>query len=92
MISRLKSLAAKNSAKRIVFVYEASGLGHGLSDQLHNEGIECYVLSPTHLPKTPKSARLKTDAQDAPMLPEKVRGFGRLPTHPHRRGDWSGSH
>jgi len=75
MIARLKSLAEKHRAERIVFVYEASGLGHGLSDQLHAEGIECYVLSPTHLPKTPKSARLKTDAKDAQMLLEQVRGF-----------------
>ncbi len=75
MIGRLKSLAQKNNSGRIVFAYEASGLGHGLSDQLHNEGIECYVLSPTHLPKTPKSARLKTDAKDAQMLLEQLRGF-----------------
>lgn len=75
MIVQLKKLAEKNDCKRIIFVYEASGLGHGLSDQLHDEGIECYVLSPTHLPKTPKSARLKTDAKDAQMLLEQVRGF-----------------
>ncbi|MEM6468870.1 MAG: hypothetical protein AAF802_04825, partial [Planctomycetota bacterium] len=30
MISRLKSLAKKNNANRIVFAYEASGLGYGL--------------------------------------------------------------
>ncbi len=35
--TRLKSLAQKNNADQIVFAYEASGLGHGLSDQLHNE-------------------------------------------------------
>lgn len=75
MIARLNSLAQKHDAPRIVFAYEASGLGHGLSDQLHEEGIECFVLSPTHLPKTPKSARLKTDAKDAQMLLEQVRGF-----------------
>ena len=75
MIARLKSLAQKNGADRIVFAYEASGLGHGLSDQLHSEDIECYVLSPAHLPKTPKRARLKTDANDAQMLLEQVRGF-----------------
>jgi transposase len=75
MIARLKSLAQKHQAERIVFAYEASGLGHGLSDQLHDEGIECYVLSPTHLPKTPKSAKQKTDARDAQMLLEQLRGF-----------------
>ena len=33
MISRLKSLAKKSGVKRIVFAYEASGLGYGLADQ-----------------------------------------------------------
>jgi transposase len=37
--------------------------------------MECHVLSPTHLPKTPKSAKNKTDAKDAQMLLEQVRGF-----------------
>lgn len=58
-----------------MFAYEASGLGHGLSDQLHDAGITCYVLSPTQLPKTPKSAKFKTDARDAQMLLEQLRGF-----------------
>ncbi len=30
MIQRLKGLAKKHNSRRIVFVYEASGLGHGL--------------------------------------------------------------
>ena len=74
MIDRIQSLSKKQNATRVVFAYEASGQGHGLSDQLHDEGIECYVLSPAHLPKTPKSAKLKTDARDAQMLLEQVRG------------------
>lgn len=75
MISRLKSLAKKNNANRIVFAYEASGLGYGLSDELHQEAIECHVLSPTRLPKTQKSAKAKTDVKDAQMLLEQVRGY-----------------
>ena len=74
MISRLKSLAKKSGAERIVFVYEASSLGYGLADQLHDEGIECHVLSPTHLPKTRKTSKAKTDAKDAQMLLEQLRG------------------
>jgi transposase len=74
MISRLKSLAKKSGVKRIVFAYEASGLGYGLADQLHEEGIECHILSPTHLPKTRKAAKAKTDAKDAQMLLEQLRG------------------
>lgn len=74
MIRRLKEIAQKHQCDRIIFVYEASGLGFGLSDELHQEGIECYVLSPSLLPKTPKSAKLKTDAKDAQMLLEQVKG------------------
>lgn len=75
MVSRLKGLAKKHRSSRIVFAYEASGLGYGLSDLLQDEDMECHVLSPTHLPKTPKSGKLKTDAKDAQMLLEQVRGF-----------------
>ena len=75
MIARLQNLAEKHNAERIVFAYEASAQGYGLSDLLHDHAIECHVLSPTHLPKTPKSAKQKTDAKDAQMLLEQVRGF-----------------
>ena len=75
MIERLKSLAKKQGANRIVFAYEASGLGYGLADQCHDARIECHVLSPTHLPKTRKAAKAKTDAKDAQMLLEQLRGY-----------------
>ena len=75
MIHRLRSLAEKHRSNRIVFAYEASGLGYGLSDLLTKNGIECHVLSPTHLPKTPKSAKQKTDPRDAQMILEQVRGY-----------------
>lgn len=75
LLAQLKDVATKQQSERIVLAYEASGQGYGLSDFLHEHGIECYVLSPTHLPKTPKSAKQKTDAKDAQMLLEQVRGF-----------------
>lgn len=75
MIALLKLLAREHNSTRIVFAYEASGLGFGLCDLLFDHGIECHVLSPTHLPKTPKSARQKTDAKDAQMLLEQLRGY-----------------
>jgi len=75
MIHRLKSLAEKHGATRIVFAYEASGQGYGLSDLLNDNGIECHVLSPAHLPKTAKSAKQKTDPRDAQMILEHVRGY-----------------
>lgn len=75
MIRRMQRLAEKHHSQRIVFVYEASGQGYGLSDLLHAHGIECYVLSPTHLPKSAKRSKQKTDVKDAQMLLEQVRGF-----------------
>jgi len=75
LIQRLRKVADQHGVQRIVLAYEASGQGYGFSDYLHDQGIECYVLSPTHLPKTPKSAKQKTDAKDAQMLLEQVRGF-----------------
>jgi transposase len=74
LVERLREVAAKRGCSRIVLAYEASGQGYELSDFLHDHGIECYVLSPTLLPKTPKSAKQKTDAKDAQMLLEQVRG------------------
>ncbi len=74
MIVRIQAVAKKQQTNRIVFAYEASGLGYGLCDQLNDTGIECHVLSPTLLPTTPKSAKLKTDARDAQMILEHVRG------------------
>lgn len=73
MIARLKKFAQEHDATRIIFVYEASGQGYGLCDLLHDQGIECHVLSPTLLPKTPKSAQRKTDARDAQMLLEQMK-------------------
>jgi len=75
MIEYLFEFARRHGSERIVFVYEASGQGYGLYDLLTDQGIECYVLSPTHLPKTPKNRRHKTDARDAQMLLEQARGF-----------------
>jgi len=49
----------------IVFAYEASSQGYGLHDDLIDAGITCRVLAPTHLPRTVKSRRQKTDPKDA---------------------------
>lgn len=75
LIHFFKQLAKKHRAPRTVFVYEASGLGYGLADQLEEAGLECHVLSPALLPKTVRSKKLKTDAKDAQMLLEQVRAF-----------------
>lgn len=75
LIERLHDVAQQVHAERIVFAYEASAQGYGLADLLLENRIECHVLSPTHLPKTAKSAKNKTDSKDAQMLLEQVRGF-----------------
>ena len=75
MIEFLLDFSQKQRSRRIVFVYEASGQGYGLYDQLTDQGIECHVLSPAHLPRTPKRKRNKTDAKDAQMLFEQARAF-----------------
>lgn len=73
MIVRLRQLAQQRGAERIVFAYEASGQGFGLCDDLREAGIECHVLSPTHLPHSVHSRKNKTDDKDALMLLEEVR-------------------
>ena len=75
MVKHLESMLNEHHAKRIVFAYEASQAGYGLSDFLTDHGVECHVLSPTHLPKSPKSSRMKTDQRDAQMILEQVRGY-----------------
>jgi transposase len=94
MCAFLHEFSEKHGASRIVFAYEASGQGYGLADMLHDVDIECHVLSPTHLPKTAKQAKQKTDAKDAQMLLEYLRAFvlagNPLPvvwTPPHRLRD-----
>jgi transposase len=75
MLDYLLGFALQHEANRIVFVYEASGQGYGLYDFLTDQGIECYVLSPSHLPKSAKQKRNKTDAKDAQMLLETARAY-----------------
>ncbi len=74
MIKYLFRRAQESGSERMVFVYEASGQGYGLYDLLTAEGIECFVLSPTHIPRSAKSKRQKTDAKDALKLLELARG------------------
>jgi transposase len=75
MVEYLMRFARKHGSNRIVFVYEASGQGYGLWDLLNDQGIEVYVLSPAHLPRSGKRKKNKTDAKDALMLLEVARGF-----------------
>lgn len=73
MVDHLLGFASESKSRRIVYVYEASGQGYGLCDLLGEYGIECWVLSPSHLPKSAKSRKNKTDPKDAQKLLELAR-------------------
>jgi transposase len=68
MIADLNARKKQAGAERIVFAYEASGLGFGLYDQLRDAGIECHVLAPTGLERSVQHRRRKTDERDAEQL------------------------
>ena len=72
-IEFVKTFAAERGSKQIVFAYEAGGRGFGLYDRLREVGIECHVLAPTHLPRTPHSRRNETDDKDAQMMLDELR-------------------
>lgn len=74
MIEGFKKQAAAAGAARVVFVYEASGQGFGLYDELNDAGIECHVLAPTRIARSQRQASQKTDEKDAQQLLELLRG------------------
>lgn len=73
MIDDLHRRAAVVGAKRIVFAYEASGLGFILHDELVAAGIECFVLAPTGIERSVKHWRRKTDERDAQQVLDLLR-------------------
>lgn len=73
MIADLQRRAAEIGAQRIVFAYEASGLGFILHDELVAAGIECYILAPTGMERSPKHWRRKTDERDAQKVLDLLR-------------------
>ena len=73
MIEALQARAVAAGDARILFAYEASGQGFGLYDELTDAGIECYVLAPTRIARSPRQASQKTDEKDAQQLLELLR-------------------
>ncbi len=71
MVDKLLGLAA---GAEVLFVYEASGLGFGLYDELTNVGIKCFVLAPTKIKRSTQQKGQKTDEKDALELLEILRG------------------
>jgi transposase len=84
MIADLRRRARAAGGARVIFAYEASGQGFGLCDQLAAAGIECHVLAPTKIARSPRQRKEKTDEKDALDLLELLRGHvlagNRLPT------------
>lgn len=68
LIQLLHQRAAAADQARVVFAYEASGLGFGLHDELTAAGIECHVLAPTLIQSSVRDRRRKTDAYDAEKI------------------------
>lgn len=64
----LADLRRQAKGGRIVFAYEASCLGFGLYDFLTEAGVECHVLAPTKMAKSPKQRRQKCDEKDAEQI------------------------
>jgi transposase len=84
MIGDLRRRAKAAGGARVIFAYEASGQGFGLYDQLSAAGMECHVLAPTKIARSPRGQKEKTDEKDALDLLELLRGHvlagNRLPT------------
>ena len=74
MLAELKKRAAQAGSTKIVFAYEASGLGFGLCDFLAENGITCHVLAPSKIERSPKHRKAKTDERDAERVLEILRG------------------
>jgi transposase len=60
---------------RVVFAYEASGQGFGLYDEIRDAGLECFVLAPTKISRSPQHRKSKTDEKDAERILEILRGY-----------------
>ena len=74
LIAELQSRAVMAGGARIIFAYEASALGFGLYDEMRDARIECHVLAPTLIPRSPKQCSSKTDHKDAHQILEVLRG------------------
>jgi transposase len=75
MIRHLRSWAARLGGARILFAYEACGFGFRLHDELSDAGIECYVLAPSKMHKSPKHRKRKTDERDAQLILDSLKAY-----------------
>jgi transposase len=75
MIRYLRDQSASAGGADLIFAYEASGQGFGLYDELTESGIECHVLAPTCIERSPRQKKQKTDEKDAEDILKLVRGY-----------------
>ena len=75
LIEQLRERARAVSGGRVIFAYEASGLGFGLHDELTAANIECHVLAPTKIARSTQQRQQKTDEKDADLILQLLRGY-----------------
>jgi transposase len=74
LIEYLKKRGPSASGAKVVVVYEASGNGFVLCDEVREAGFECHVLAPTKIERSSKQKKNKNDDRDAHRLLDIVRG------------------
>src|SRR5215469_4902670 len=74
MIEYLKKRREAAGNAKVVVVYEASGNGFILCEELKQAALECHVLAPTKIERSVKQKRNKNDERDADRLLEILRG------------------
>ena len=74
LFQHLKELAQEHEVARIVVAYEASPIGFGIYDECVAAGIECHILAPTKMPKSPRDRKHKDDRADAQKIFELLKG------------------
>jgi transposase len=68
MVGELKRGSEAAGGAKVIVVYEAGPHGFVLYDAVAKAGLECHVLAPTRLAKSPKAARNKSDGRDSRRL------------------------
>jgi transposase len=74
LIEELQARAQAAGGARVIFAYEAAGLGFGLHDELTAAGIACHVLAPTKIARSTQQRQRKTDEKDADQILQLLRG------------------
>jgi len=68
MVRELRRRAEAAGGAKAIVAYEAGPHGFVLYDAVKAAGLDCRVVPPTHIPKSAKSARNKSDGRDSRVL------------------------